>query len=91
MQALEQYRPASVACALKIIQCLRNRPGDIAWYYAEGFFRFVADVEEHADLIASALLEGLGTKDATIREMARPFWVNSEHMRFQPSLHYAMR
>jgi hypothetical protein len=38
---------------------LRKRPGDIAWYYAEGFFRFVACAEQHADLVASALMEGL--------------------------------
>jgi oligoendopeptidase F len=27
MRAFEQFRPASMACAPKIIQCLRKRPG----------------------------------------------------------------
>ena len=70
MRALEQFRPASMACAPKIIQCLRNRPGDVTWLYAEDFFRFVGGGDKHVDLVALALVQGLRAKDAKIRLMS---------------------
>ncbi len=44
--------------------------GNVAWHYADGFFRFVGHGKKHVDLVASALMDGLKAKDAKIRAMS---------------------